>query len=260
MLSELHLRDVGPAPKLDVEFAERLNIFTGDNGLGKTFLLDCAWWALTGMWREEPSPQRGENKQPHVGAVFGGSHWSTDVPAFSAGFSRGSQMWYSSMTGHLTRSLVIYAGVDGRFSVFDPIRNHNPTPAELETLRVATKGSVTYKDRASPSVYQFSQSTLWNGLKQGETVYCNGLIQDWAHWQLLSLQPGSSSPFAILGQVLKILSHPDEPMAPGFLTRALLDDARDIPTIRLPYGEVPITQASAGMKRIVNLAYLLVWT
>ncbi len=43
MLKELHLRNVGPAEALDVEFAERLNVFTGDNGLGKTFLLDMAW-------------------------------------------------------------------------------------------------------------------------------------------------------------------------------------------------------------------------
>ena len=35
---------------------------------------------------------------------------------------------------------------------------------------------------------------------------------------------------------------------------------RDIPTINLPYGNIPITQASAGMKRILGLAYLLVWT
>jgi hypothetical protein len=35
---------------------------------------------------------------------------------------------------------------------------------------------------------------------------------------------------------------------------------RDIPTVNLPYGNVPVTQASAGMKRILGLAYLLVWT
>jgi recombinational DNA repair ATPase RecF len=40
MLKELHLKLVGPSPKLDVELSDRLNIFTGDNGLGKTFLLD----------------------------------------------------------------------------------------------------------------------------------------------------------------------------------------------------------------------------
>ena len=35
---------------------------------------------------------------------------------------------------------------------------------------------------------------------------------------------------------------------------------RDIPTVNLPYGNVPVTQVSAGMKRILGLAYLLVWT
>ncbi len=43
MLKELHLQQVGPTSHLDVEFADRLNIFTGDNGLGKSFLLDVAW-------------------------------------------------------------------------------------------------------------------------------------------------------------------------------------------------------------------------
>ncbi len=38
------------------------------------------------------------------------------------------------------------------------------------------------------------------------------------------------------------------------------DDARDIPTLRLPYGEVPVTLCSAGMRRVLALAYVLVWT
>ena len=37
MLKELHLKWVGSAPQFDVEFAKRINLFTGDNGLGKTF-------------------------------------------------------------------------------------------------------------------------------------------------------------------------------------------------------------------------------
>jgi predicted ATPase len=39
MLQKLHLKQVGIAPEFNIEFAHRLNIFTGDNGLGKTFLL-----------------------------------------------------------------------------------------------------------------------------------------------------------------------------------------------------------------------------
>ena len=49
-LQVLRLSGTGPAARLDCEFAPRLNLLTGDNGLGKTFVLECAWWALTGSW------------------------------------------------------------------------------------------------------------------------------------------------------------------------------------------------------------------
>jgi len=63
MIRELHLKRVGPAPEFNVEFADRLNLFTGDNGLGKTFLLDIVWWALTGTWAGNPAwPQRVKAK------------------------------------------------------------------------------------------------------------------------------------------------------------------------------------------------------
>lgn len=39
-----------------------------------------------------------------------------------------------------------------------------------------------------------------------------------------------------------------------------VDDAREYPTIALPYGSIPVIHASAGMRRILALAYLLVWT
>lgn len=33
MIRELHLQGVGPAPELSVSFDDRLNLFTGDNGI-----------------------------------------------------------------------------------------------------------------------------------------------------------------------------------------------------------------------------------
>ena len=36
-------------------------------------------------------------------------------------------------------------------------------------------------------------------------------------------------------------------------------DPREIPTFKHPYGEVPIPYESAGIRRIITLAYLLVW-
>ncbi len=48
MLGYLKLQNVGPAPEMEINLAPRLNLFTGDNGLGKSFLLNAAcWWG----WR-----------------------------------------------------------------------------------------------------------------------------------------------------------------------------------------------------------------
>ena len=57
MLEYLHLKNVGPAPEMEVELAPRLNLITGDNGLGKSFLLDVAWWALTRRWPHDLNPR-----------------------------------------------------------------------------------------------------------------------------------------------------------------------------------------------------------
>jgi recombinational DNA repair ATPase RecF len=36
-----------------------MNFLVGDNGLGKSFLLDAAWWALTRTWARHPlAPKR----------------------------------------------------------------------------------------------------------------------------------------------------------------------------------------------------------
>ena len=57
MLKSIVAKNVGPIPELSVKFGSRLNIMTGDNGLGKTFLLDMIWYALTNMWPAEVNPR-----------------------------------------------------------------------------------------------------------------------------------------------------------------------------------------------------------
>ncbi len=47
MLERLEVERAGPAPRLELDFSQRVNFLTRDNCLGKTFLLDIAWWALT---------------------------------------------------------------------------------------------------------------------------------------------------------------------------------------------------------------------
>ena len=42
-------------------------------------------------------------------------------------------------------------------------------------------------------------------------------------------------------------------------TRVFVDDAREFPALGMPYGPVAYPHWSAGVRRIVSLAYLLVW-
>jgi hypothetical protein len=50
MLQSLKLVGVGPAPEMEMRFAPRLNVLTGDNGLGKSLFLETIWYVLTGNW------------------------------------------------------------------------------------------------------------------------------------------------------------------------------------------------------------------
>ena len=82
-----------------------------------------------------------------------------------------------------------------------------------------------------------------------------GLIHDLDYWQLKQTE----TPYQILQSVIQHLSHPDELMQVGSSVRLSVDDSRQIPTLSLPYGNVPITHVSSGIQRILNLAYMLVW-
>jgi hypothetical protein len=229
MLRHIHLKGVGPAPEMRVELAPRLNLITGDNGVGKTFLLDIAWWALTGDWARLPAWPRPDAPSPRIDYEY----------AYGAGLLRGiynfnNQGWSTETTlDEIPGYLLLYAQVDGSFSLWDSIRS----------LQLSNKA------------YHFSEPTLWNGLQGEKGILCEGLINDWILWQLRQ-----SEPFKQLGIVLRALSPGEqEELRPGQPVRLSLDDVREQPTLEMPYGTVPLVFTSAGMKRIIGLAYLLVW-
>ena len=65
MLSKLNLRGIGSVRNLEIEFGDRLNILTGDNGLGKSVLLGVIWWGLTDNWIGLPAlPNFDEDTAP----------------------------------------------------------------------------------------------------------------------------------------------------------------------------------------------------
>lgn len=107
MLQELRLKQVGPAPEFDIEFAERLNIFTGDNGVGKTFLLDIAWWTLTGNWIDQPAyPQR--ERQPEI-ICNANSLTASNNQNYHSIFDFEEQQWPKLPSPAGSTEIVIYA-------------------------------------------------------------------------------------------------------------------------------------------------------
>lgn len=236
MLKYLHLNNVGPAPEMELEFGSRLNFITGDNGLGKSFLLDVAWWALTRTWaRQMVIPKPGADAE----ITFAFTTKSGSTHTYASRYQPARERWGVKVRPNLNQpipGLILYAQVDGGFSVWDPARNYGTS------MGGHTDG---------PSAFLFSSQEVWRG-----NEYCKGLIDDWALWQA-----GNSQPFQILTKVLDTLSpSPTERLIPGELRKLTVKDPQRYPTLRMPYGEdVAVIHASAGMRRIIALAYLLTW-
>lgn len=248
MLRKLVLHHVGPTGSIGLDpVAPRLNLLTGDNGLGKSFILEAAWWALTRTWHGSPAvPIAPDARITH--------HFDGDSGALTRSESRWvpeGQYWKRKAGRPPNPGLVLYARVDGSFSVWDPARNYR--------LYARRDGG----EAESPAAYQFtSDEVLWGlrrhvirGGREAEETLCLGLIDEWREWQR-----ARDPRFELLTRLLALLGPDDEPLVPGEPMQPSLDDLRAIPTVRMAYGQdVPITYAPAGVRRMCKLAYLLAW-
>lgn len=233
MLEYLRLRNVGPSPDMQFDPAERLNLITGDNGLGKTFLLDVAWWALTRTWSGTiavPTRRKGATIEYVIHGKGGAAE-----PVMSK-FRREDESWPLGAKRPPMPGIVVYIRIDGGFSVWDPARNYWRSDP----------------DRAP--AYHFTASDVWDGLTISERRVCEGLERDWVSWQ-----EGRKPQFAALEQVLRVLSPEAEALRAGKPRRLFLGEGRDRPTLLVGTQEVPVALASAGVRRVLALAYFLVW-
>jgi len=230
-LRDLQLKNVGPASCLNFEPADRLSIITGDNGLGKTFILECVWWSLTGQWAEREALPQDKSDNPSI--TFTIASQSGPPAKTTIKFDWNTSRWPVPKNRPTIPGLIVYARVDGSFAVWDPARRYEDTADGTSGLLL------------------FSRDAVLNGL----TNKIEGLIRDWVRWQNAKDQLS----FEMFCKVLDRLSPPDmAPLTPGEPIR-MPNDPRDIPTLQHSYGVVPFPNESAGVRRITTIAYLLVW-
>lgn len=243
-LEYLNMLDVGPARDLGYFPLERLNIITGDNSLGKTFLLDCAWWSASGAWwNYEAEPRRGSRNQ-RAEIAYGLATSGGRTIAAEATYNRLDEDWQRPADQH--EGIGIYATHSGAFALWDSVRAPN------ESNLFAQWSSHLVLDR----------SQVWEGLKRKDTrgrstQVLNGLIYDWVAWQ--ASEDRYETVLRAFERCLRALSPPESPPLRAGKLATVANDSRDFPTIRMAYGDVPVIYASAGVQRILALAYVLVW-
>lgn len=235
-LTYLSIDGVGPSRHLEFQPGNRLTLLTGDNGLGKTFVLECAWWSLTGVWADPDHPVLprldAAKREPKIAFEIAATPSAEDRNTIS--FDWTTHSWPSPKNRPTIPGLIVYARVDGSFAVWDPVKH-----------------AIGMKPVGKDTVLAFSRDDVLNG--NGRDI--EGLIRDWVKWQ----NNPSPDTFHVFTQVVERLSPPEmRPLRPGRPVR-LPDDPRDIPTISHEYGDVPFLHESAGIRRIVTIAYLLVW-
>ncbi len=260
MLKSLKLHEVGLVPELTASFSERLNIITGDNGLGKSFLLDVCFWILTGTWPGgRMAIPDGNAKAPKISYDIQSKRKAT---SHEAKYDFKTQSWNRQRGRPPMPGLVIYAGVDGSFAVWDPARNYWRDPRGAKdgdelprAFQFPPESSSAYDETGTGTI----RRDVANGLEESGRVLCNGLIADWNDWYYQRASKPLINPFQYLEDVVALLSHPLEPLECREPQKVFLDDSRKFPTLQLPYGVVPYPRWSAGVKRVVNFAYLIVW-
>ncbi|WP_332701430.1 AAA family ATPase [Devosia sp.] len=240
VLDSMELRNVGPVRDVPYEPSSRLNLIVGDNSVGKTFILDTAWWALTGVWADFPAePKDGNHRRS--------SEIEYTLKSGEA-LARPNLALYDPSEGGWKKrqdeieGFAFYARHDGSYEIWDTLR------------------STSAKWRSAPNVLTFSKTSVWDGLVATDSTgrrrhVCNGLIVDLVDWYA---QGSESFQGQLFSRALKIIAAGTEISGLGPPTK-IASDSRAIPTLRMPYGRVPIVYASAGTQRALSIAYLLVW-
>ncbi len=166
MLKHLELKNVGPAARMKLDFGSRLNLLTGDNGLGKELSAGhrvvgddakVACRSKSKAYRGKTPPQRRTGREidfSFTGKVKEAAYTST----YSCDVIRPGR---AQQGRPANPGLVFYAMADGSFASLGPGRTRGPHRTWTSKTSVA---------------YVCSPAEVWDGLRVGERADC---ATDW---------------------------------------------------------------------------------
>ncbi|MCU0687524.1 MAG: ATP-binding protein [Polyangiaceae bacterium] len=194
-------------------------------------------WAFAGHWFDRPAlPRRGG------GAARLSYHFTGHAPS-TGEFSPKEESWQEE--SRRDGALVLYARANGAFLVCDPFRFDDKAPAGGE-----------FEGRQMQLFGVDERGVLQGVASKSGALITNGLLRDWATWQFQYPETFHKFQACLRGLSAQL---GEEELKAGTPVRLSTRDSTDTPTLKLPYGEVPITHLSAGMRRVMGLAYMLVW-
>ena len=121
-LKTIRLTNVGPAKEFNLKLGERLTLIAGDNGLGKSFLLDVAWRALTSTWAGYPAHvfDYAHSVTPRIEYTI--KNLTGQKIVGTSQFNWKNHSWSYSSNRPSVAALSIYARADGSFAIADETR------------------------------------------------------------------------------------------------------------------------------------------
>lgn len=259
MIKKLNVSNLAPLPQVELAFANRLNLFTGDNGLGKSFLLDIIWYALTRKWPRELNPQLTNGYKAYPGTKGAEARLRFDITTdngreikdYVVTYNAKLQNWIGKPGRPYSSGLVIYAHANGSFSVWDSARNYWHKRGH-EDVSDFDDGYAFTEAEVIDGQYKFRK-----GSDSSQTrAVLRGLIEDLVLWQTQN-----SDEYKMFARMLKQLSPEGAKLELAPPRRVFMDDFRDYPFLLIEgyASPIPIIFASSAIRRILSLAYVTVW-
>ncbi len=245
MLASLKTRNIGPSD-LDLVFGKRLNLISGDNGLGKSFLLDLVWYALTRTWPNALNPRLkagyparptdpARAKDARIDYQILKSGKKEDDTSKHARYEGVNEWGVKGSGAQPDPGLVFYFFPDGSCCLYDFQRSSADLPA-----------------------YVLTQDELWGGMDRAKINFIKGLESDLVVWKKSTDEYDKKS-LEMMVNILKCLS-PRLGLSLGEPTVLDRHGIEEIPTINMPYQQnVPIRFVSSAIKRILSVAYFIAW-